>query len=186
MARVWCRADPIISFNNTPLQLWVEMPSQYQGLVNGPIRFDITTLSSVESEVLFTDNGFNNLGEEVHLHTDPLFWHLPETILYDSSCLRHGLRWSKIFPVQFDVSVPLDDRRLREELNIEHRSSVPVRVIVVGTNGRERVIDGTATQTIITVALRGTEATADAALTRVLRLAPRSVRQSEASLQPSP
>jgi hypothetical protein len=137
--RMWCRADPIISFNGTNVQVWVELPSEYEYLVNGPILFEVTTPKGVASEVLFTDAGFNGFGEEVRFDTK---WGR------GTDAQPYGA-----FAVEFRVSVPLDEQQLQKDFG-QVGASVPVRLRIVAADGSEMVVGGSASTATISVAVR--------------------------------
>ena len=155
--RYWCRADPIIAFNGTPVQVWVEMPEEYQYLVNGPIRFEVTTPGWVESEVLFTDEGFNGYGETIEFSTNRDAWESSSRgIGQTESYSGIGVNSPSTFTVAFDVSVPLDERQLRRDFRTRS-NSIPLRLRIVDANGTEQVVAGTVDRTQISVVVSGSE-----------------------------
>jgi hypothetical protein len=153
--RMWCRADPIVSFNGTPVQVWVEMPADYQYLVNGPIQFEIATPSWVESEVLFTDAGFNGYGEEISFTTNSVGSQSAGDIWSRNESYQGiGVQQPSTFTVSFDVTVPLDDHQLSKDFGTR-ANAVPVRLRIVDASGFEQVVGGTATGAQIAVMVQG-------------------------------
>jgi hypothetical protein len=61
----WCARDPLVRIGNTNVQIWVEIPEQYTPYVKGPIQVTIAAPKNLSHQVLYTDDGFNGLGESV-------------------------------------------------------------------------------------------------------------------------
>src|SRR5690349_17172045 len=69
--KMWCARDPAVQLNGTETHIWVAIPQEYVGLVNGPLQIEVQTVASVTREVTFTDGGFNNFGEVVTFTNRP-------------------------------------------------------------------------------------------------------------------
>jgi hypothetical protein len=108
--RTWCRSDPVVLLDGAPLQVEILVPAEYVSAVDGSVEVTIATPAGVERETIFTDAGFNGLGEVV------VYQDSDAEVAADSS-----------FPVQVTVVVPVDRSQLRR-LGLSPR--VPVQVIV--------------------------------------------------------
>ncbi|MEA2513093.1 MAG: hypothetical protein QOF33_289 [Thermomicrobiales bacterium] len=111
----WCRADPGVALNGTVVQIWVAIPLEYQPLVDGPIQVTIKTPRGVDRQLLWTDAGFNGLGEEVTFRT-----------------VRDWDEGRRSFPVQIKVSVSAGGR-----------TDIPMQVEIIPDNGDTIRRDGT-------------------------------------------
>jgi hypothetical protein len=126
--RTWCYADPIVLLDGATLQVEVAIPTEYQPAVNDAIVVTIATPAGVSRETIFTDAGFNGLGEVV------IYRDSDDEVAADGS-----------FPVRVTVEVPVDRSQLR---SLELSPRVPVQALVTtggattvaeGDNGRARV-----------------------------------------------
>ena len=129
--QIWCKADPIVRLNGTEVQIWVAIPEDYQGHVNGPIAVEVATHASVDREVTFTDAGFNGFGETVR------FTDLKGTIK------------DTVFPVLVRVRVPIDRTGLGRKV------TVPVRVEVIPDNASAITVTGTSDLTEVRLLVAG-------------------------------
>lgn len=125
----WCRADPIVSLNGTEVQVWVAVPDQYVGLVNGPIDVQFVIPAAVERYVVFTDAGFNGYGETV------------------SFANKGKVQSSGAFSTNITVKVPIQAGSV---LPVH----VPVQVEVI-VNGQSTWYTGTANGTWISTTVQG-------------------------------
>ena len=160
--RGWCRADPIVSFNGTPVQIWLEMPDEYQHLVTGPIDFTIHHPWDVEAKVLFTDDGFNGHGEDIRF--SEVLWGTSDTLVGDvdeAAYYGYDYFWGAgngSFPIEFVASVPFHKGKLRKEFGLRS-DEVPLRLIIIDPAGVEHVVEGTNDGTRITVHIDPTVST---------------------------
>jgi hypothetical protein len=63
--RAWCRADPIVTIDGTPVQIWVAIPGEFEPYIKDKIKVKVKAPKHLEREVIFLDAGFNGHGEEV-------------------------------------------------------------------------------------------------------------------------
>src|SRR5687767_7488390 len=61
----WCKADPVVEFDGTRVQILVAVPEEMQSLVNGPIFVALGAPREVTKTLISTDQGFNGHGEVV-------------------------------------------------------------------------------------------------------------------------
>ncbi len=139
--RGWCRADPIVSFDGSEVQIWVEMPAEYEAYVNGPIEVTMRHPKGVETEVLFTDSGFNGYGEVVNFKKNG--WG-------NSACVNCAEASADAFPVDFEASVSLDAKSLKKDLGVKAKD-VPLRLAIVDSTGQEYMVEATNKGTRLTV-----------------------------------
>jgi hypothetical protein len=133
----WCRADPIVTLDGAPLQIWVAIPEPYQPYVNGPIEVRIAVPKDVtEKLVVYTDAGFNGHGEEVIWKT-----------LKKGSSSPDG-----VIPVRVEVKVKFSKKALKAAFG--KGVQVPVRVEVI-QNGASQWFEGTHTNTKFEIAVIG-------------------------------
>ena len=152
--RSWCRADPVVSFNDVPIQIWVEIPDEYQHLVTGPIDFTIYHPWDVEAKVLFTDDGFNGHGEEIRFQHG--LWGTSDTLVGDvDEAAYYGYDYFSgpgdgNFPIEFEVLVPFQKGKLHKEFGLKS-DEVPLRLIIIDSTGTEHTFEGHNDKTLIAV-----------------------------------
>jgi hypothetical protein len=130
----WCRADPIVTINGSPLQMWVSIPEIYQPYVKGPIRIRIAVPVEIgDLAVTHLDEGFNGYGEEVIWAT------------HDKPVRPDGT-----IPVKVRVKVEFNRKALKADFGPGVK--VPVRVEVI-YDGESQWYEGTHTQTKFVVAV---------------------------------
>jgi hypothetical protein len=118
----WCDADPIVRLDGTNrVQILVSIPAQHFDNVTSATRVEIQTPASVGRELLYTDDGFNGLGEQV------TFGNLPG-----------GVATSSGYLVYVRVVVP-----------IQASNPVVIRVRIIPDNGPEMVTYGLQTGTVV-------------------------------------
>lgn len=119
---VWCQGDPTVSLNGTTVQIVVAIPANDQPFVTGPVHVAIATPASVNRQVLLTDRGFNNHGEQVSFQ--------------DIGSSQSG----SVFPVDVSVSIPVD---------ASHAGGVDIPVtMTISTQGKDPlVVTGNAART---------------------------------------
>ncbi len=127
----WCRADPIVSLNGTQVQVWVAMPDQYVGLVNGPINVQFVTPSTVQRYVVMTDSGFNGYGETVSFSN------------------KNKVQSNGAFSTNITVTVPIQPGTVQPV-------NIPVQVEVI-VNGQSTWYMGTANGTWISMTVQGSQ-----------------------------
>ena len=158
----WCRADPIVSFNGTPVQIYVEIPEEYQSLVNGPIKFNINYPSGVTPEVLYTDDGFNGYGEEIRFQegqwsdSTHLIGDVDKDAYYSASYFWNGA--GAVYPIEFQAKVPVHRGKLRKQFGI-HANDIPMRLIIIDAAGVEHLFEGKNDGTRIAVNVNMTNST---------------------------
>ncbi len=128
---VWCETDPIVSLNGTVVQILVAIPQDYLPLVNGPTAVTIRAPGNVAGALVFTDAGFNGYGEVVAWGTSG------------------SINASKEFPVEIDVSVPVDASRLAAG------TVVPVAVTILPDNAALLHASGTSIDTEVKFTVAG-------------------------------
>jgi hypothetical protein len=111
--RVWCARDPIVRIDGTDVQVWVAIPDEFVPYVTDAVRVKLATPKGLSHQVLFTDTGFNNYGEDVRWGDAP-----PTT---------NGTK-----PLGVEVRVDVDQGKIDKAFG--KGTQVPVQVIVnVGT-----------------------------------------------------
>ena len=140
--RTWCAKDPIISLNDTPVQMWVAIPDEYVKYVNGPIRMTIYTPASVDREVVFLDEGFNGYGERVEWAdltstTDSgLVGGLLGGLLGGSQPAQVAADGS--FDVMVSATVPVNKNLL---FNLLKTRTIPLRLTIVYEDGSTETVE---------------------------------------------
>lgn len=130
------RADPIVKLDGNELRIWVAMGSEYEYLVNGPIRVTVTTSNRIRKETTFLDAGFNGYGEEI------IFKH------------RGKVNQDGAIPVSMTVVVPIDTRALNREFN---QQDVPILVEIIVSDGQVLEIEGSNNGARAVLNVRGSE-----------------------------
>ena len=130
----WCRADPIVTINGVPLQIWVSIPDIYEPYVNGPIKVRIAVPEDVtDLQVVHLDAGFNGHGETVIWATN-----------------GRSPRADGSIPVKVRIKVPFNKRALRADFGPQVEVPVQAEVVV---NGTSEWYEGTHTSFKFAVAL---------------------------------
>ena len=128
----WCKTDPVVTLNGTPVDIQVDVPLEYVALVNGPVRVEVLTPKPVARQLILSGPGFNLHGEQV------VFLNRTGTVV------------DKRFPTTVRVRVPIDKTRLRAG------EVVPVQVTVLPSNAPLPVIvQGTSDLTKVELTVRG-------------------------------
>jgi hypothetical protein len=143
--RAWCRVDPQVTLNGTPIQMWVEIPAEYVPYVSGPVRTTISTPKEVNRQLIFRDTGFNGYGEDVNWsnlsYCALLLLCSPAKVAADGS-----------FDVQVSTVVPINKNLL---FNLLAARSIPLRLTIVFADGSTRVVEMTNDGAKIAVRLPG-------------------------------
>ncbi|HEX5165511.1 MAG TPA: hypothetical protein VFV93_08960 [Thermomicrobiales bacterium] len=117
----WCRADPIVELNGTPIQVWVAVSAEHEHLVSGPIQVMVFTSDEVDTNTTYLDDGFNGYGEEVTFRR------------------RNWKHNDESFPVEIKVKVPLDNRQVRREFGMR---DIPILIEIITGDGQTISIEG--------------------------------------------
>lgn len=136
-----CKTDPIVTLNDSVVQVYVAVQPQHVEYVNGPINVKFTIPDGVAHEVIFVDEGFNGHGETVSfVVSDKEEEHriaadgTMKTAIEVSLALMKGAGAPKKIPMQ--VTVVTEDKsklidegwnnRIRVKVDVPPHSSVPV------------------------------------------------------------
>jgi hypothetical protein len=120
--RAWCARDPIVNLDGHELQVWVAIPDEDVYLVNGPIDIQFTTPAGMTRSVVFTDDGFNEHGEDVSFADD-----------------SHGsVNANGSFTVRIRVSVPIDETLAHAEPKTR---KIPAQITII-EGGQTTVLHG--------------------------------------------
>jgi hypothetical protein len=147
--RQWCAKDPVVSLNGTAVQILVAVPEEYVPAVNGAIDVRVAAPSSVASDVVFLDAGFNGYSETVSFQSSG------GAVAADGS-FEAGIR----------ARVPVNQQTLRE-FGLPN-GAIPVQVTVITNgeltwqgdlpvvvDGETTVVDGSSNGTQVTVTVQG-------------------------------
>ena len=129
----WCKADPIVELNGTQVRILVGIQEGDLPLVNGPVHVEVKNPESVTQELVSTDTGFNQHGEQV-VFTD----------------LNGKPQNGTSFPTNIRVQVPIDESRL------VGRTHIPVQVSVTWGDNKPKVVTGTSNLTTVGLSIVGT------------------------------
>ena len=118
--RRWCAADPIVSIDGTPVQIWVAVPDEYQAYVTDAIEVKIKTPKHLDRRLLYTDAGFNGHGEKVS-------W----------GDLKDENATDGIVPMAVEIKVKFDQKRMEQhfgkaalEADLGKEMEIPLQVTV--------------------------------------------------------
>ena len=127
---MWCKTDPVISLNNTIVDITTSIPLEYVPLVNGPVTYEVRTPKETEQRLILNDAGFG---------------HGSEIVFLDGA----GTVKDNEIPTRILVHVPIDTARLAPT------ETVPVEVMIVPANGAPLVVTGTSTSTTASLVVIG-------------------------------
>ncbi len=127
---MWCKTDPVITLNNTIVDITTSIPLEYVPLVNGPVTYEVRTPKDTERHLILNDAGFGSGSEVVFLDG-------AGTILNNE------------IPTKILVHVPIDTSRLAP------KETVPVELMIIPANGAPLVVMGTSTSTTASLVVIG-------------------------------
>jgi hypothetical protein len=153
--RGWCRADPIVTVDGTPVQIWVAIPEEWEPYVNDKIKVKIKAPKHLDREVIFLDEGFNGHGEEVkwgdvkdeNPEDDVIPLEIEVKLKFDTkrmekdfgkAQLEEMLGKDKLVPIQVEVNVGDDVETVDTYVEYGHHKKTKFTVaIMVGTEASD-------------------------------------------------
>lgn len=128
---VWCKSDPVFSFNGTIVDVAVDIPLEYVPYVSGPIEYKIHLPASVERQIIVSDLGYNGHGVTVEFID------------------RGGGTNDNQFHITVRATVPIDTAR--HPLG----GPAPTALTVFPLNAQPQAVEGTSVHTAMSLWITG-------------------------------